>query len=142
MKEKEERINAGISLPRDVWEFLSQKSSINVGVIDMARQLMSLQKQAEIETRGIMTAGMWKAIYQSLSATEIDPSLRYSKAGLLALCQDAEVYSHAFSGNGCSVEGLETILFNLKGIHIDAICRRVEKAKAHPDIDLNEWAKW
>lgn len=139
---KIERKTVTLSLPADIYEWLAEDGEINKKATDALRSVQTIRRQAEIETRGIMTAGMWKALYQSLSATEIDPSLRYSKAGLLALCQDAEVYSHAFSSNGCSVEGLETILFGLKGIHIDAICRRVEKAKAHPDIDLNEWAKW
>lgn len=139
---KIERKTVTLSLPADIYEWLAEDGEINKKATDALRSVQTIRRQAELETRGIMTAGMWKALYQSLSATEIDPSLRYSRGGLLALCQDAEVYSHAFSGNGCSVEGLEAVLFNLKGIHIDAICRRVEKAKAHPDIDLDEWAKW
>lgn len=138
-----ERKQTCLRLPLDMIEELSsRKEGFNPSIIADYYDLQVIRRTADTEMKGTLSPNLWKSLYTTLTRQPIDLALRHSKTALLALCQEDENYRHTFSCNGCTVTELESALSGLNGIHIDAICRRVEKAKDTPDINLDEWVKW
>lgn len=132
-----------LRLPQDVADFINRNDDgITQGVINIVSTLRRHEQHADIEIRNRFTPDEWKFLADSLNGTLALDDFRFSASALVAHNQDAQLYDGTASRWGIDIETLNKKCESLSASQVEALYRRVERFWAHPETDLDVWAKY
>ncbi len=138
-----EQKTVSMRLPQDVADYIMRNGdSITDGVKNLVSQMQRHERYADVELRGRFTAEEWKFLADSLNGTMVLDDFRFSASALVAHNQDSQLYDGTASRWGIDIEALNKKCESLSSSQVEALYRRVERFWAHPETDLDVWAKY